>query len=260
MPCRCRQLCKDERVRCGMLGCKAYKQSSSGSSVYLRKATTTTSSSFVRTVERTSFGPIGASLAKPRFLHLATVFGLIPYCSASNTRRPFGAHPQLVVVWIEYLEAILRGLREWNAMPRIFVRAVGAGLGFAGPSWNFKLGSARAHPFFAQSIFDSVHQRSSRPDNRNWTVILTLFGVESKALPRRRGPAPFCCDAIARFNWCWESGPKSQGTGANVRSSRKVEQIRIDPPPAVRFTRRAAPQCPRASNPGLDSHVSKKRA
>jgi hypothetical protein len=26
---------------------------------------------------------------------------------------------QLVVVWIEYLEAILRRLREWNAMPRI---------------------------------------------------------------------------------------------------------------------------------------------
>src|ERR1700737_1041540 len=70
MPCRCRQRCKDERVRCGMLGCKAYKQSSSGSSVYLRKATTAASSTEVRTVERTSFGPIGASLAKARFLPL----------------------------------------------------------------------------------------------------------------------------------------------------------------------------------------------
>src|ERR1700716_693081 len=63
-----------------------------------------------------------------------------------------GAHAQFVVVWIEYLETILRVLREWNAMPRIFVRAIGAGLGFAGPSWNFELGSARAQPFLAQSI------------------------------------------------------------------------------------------------------------
>jgi hypothetical protein len=50
------------------------------------KATVAASFSSVRTVDRTSFGPIGASLAKPRFFHLATVFGLIPYCSASSCR------------------------------------------------------------------------------------------------------------------------------------------------------------------------------
>jgi hypothetical protein len=55
----------------------------SGSSVYLRKAPSSTE---VKTVERTSFGPIGASLAKERFFHLATVFGLIPYCSAKSFR------------------------------------------------------------------------------------------------------------------------------------------------------------------------------
>ncbi len=33
-----------------------------------------------------AFGPIGASLAKVRFVHLATVFELIPYCSASTSR------------------------------------------------------------------------------------------------------------------------------------------------------------------------------
>ncbi len=50
------------------------------------KATIATSFSSVRTVDRTSFGPIGASLAKLRFFHLATAFGLIPYCSASSCR------------------------------------------------------------------------------------------------------------------------------------------------------------------------------
>jgi hypothetical protein len=58
MPCRCKQRCREERVKCGTLGCKAYRQSSSGSSMYLRKATIVASSSSVRTVERTSFGPV----------------------------------------------------------------------------------------------------------------------------------------------------------------------------------------------------------
>ena len=67
------------------------------------------------------------------------VAGSRPKIAVEHEALVFGAHAQLVVVWIEYLEAILRGLREWNAMPRIFVKAVGAGLGFAGPSWNFEL-------------------------------------------------------------------------------------------------------------------------
>src|SRR6202047_3060252 len=111
-----------------------------------------------------------------------------PKIAVEHQSPVFGAHAQLVVVRIEYFEAILRSLRERNAMPRIFVRAVGAGLGFAGPSRNFELGPARAQPFLAQSIFDGVHRRSSRPRTRNWTVILAWFGGESKALPCRRAP------------------------------------------------------------------------
>ena len=37
MPSRCRHRCNDERVRCGMVACKAYRQSSSGTRVCLRK-------------------------------------------------------------------------------------------------------------------------------------------------------------------------------------------------------------------------------
>jgi hypothetical protein len=40
MPCRCRQRCRLERVRCGMLVCNVYRQSSSGNSVKRRNATT----------------------------------------------------------------------------------------------------------------------------------------------------------------------------------------------------------------------------
>jgi hypothetical protein len=47
------------------------------------------------------------------------VAGSRPKIAVEHEALVFGAHAQLVVVWIEYLEAILRGLREWNAMPRI---------------------------------------------------------------------------------------------------------------------------------------------
>lgn len=62
MPCRFKQRCSDERVRFGILGCKAYKQSSSGKSVWRRKVTIITSCSLVKTVECGSCGPIGESL------------------------------------------------------------------------------------------------------------------------------------------------------------------------------------------------------
>ena len=48
------------------------------STTCFRKATIIASSSGLRTVERTYFGPIGASETKSRFRHLATVFGLKP--------------------------------------------------------------------------------------------------------------------------------------------------------------------------------------
>jgi hypothetical protein len=79
------------------------------------------------------------ALSPPERRPQPAIAGSWPKIAVEHEVPVLGAHAQLVVVWIEYLEAILRGLREWNAMPRIFVKAVGAGLGFAGPSWNFEL-------------------------------------------------------------------------------------------------------------------------
>jgi hypothetical protein len=78
MSWRCRQRCRDERLRCGIVACNEYRQSSSGNSVCLRKATMIASSSPVRTVDFGSFGPVGKSLTLSRLRHFATVLGLIP--------------------------------------------------------------------------------------------------------------------------------------------------------------------------------------
>ena len=53
----------------------AWRQSSSGSSVCLRKAAIRASSSGDSTVERRVFGPIGASSTQSRFRHFITVSG-----------------------------------------------------------------------------------------------------------------------------------------------------------------------------------------
>jgi hypothetical protein len=66
------------RVRCGIVACSAYKQSSSGSSVCRRNAMIRVSSSADSTVECGAAGPIGRSSGLVRFRHLATVLGLIP--------------------------------------------------------------------------------------------------------------------------------------------------------------------------------------
>ena len=76
-PWRRKQRCNDERVRCGIVACKAQRQSSSGSRVCLRKATTTASSSSDRTVEPGSFGPDRRSATDVRFFHLERVLGSI---------------------------------------------------------------------------------------------------------------------------------------------------------------------------------------
>src|ERR1700683_3556941 len=55
-----------------MVGCRAYRQSSSGSSVCLRNATTTASSSADRTVDLGCLGPVGRSETEDRAFHLAT--------------------------------------------------------------------------------------------------------------------------------------------------------------------------------------------
>ena len=54
-------------------------KSSSGKSVCLRKATMIASSSIESTVDFASFGPVFKSATEPRFFHLATVLGLMPY-------------------------------------------------------------------------------------------------------------------------------------------------------------------------------------
>lgn len=59
------------------MACKAYKQASSGSSVCWRKATMI-ASSIDGAVDFASFDPVGRSPAAVRFLHLATVFWLMP--------------------------------------------------------------------------------------------------------------------------------------------------------------------------------------
>jgi hypothetical protein len=84
---RCRQRCRDERVRVGIVGCSAYRQSSSGSSVCRRKATITASSSIVRTVEGGFVGPVATSQTDVRPLPL-------------NDRLlvdPFGQRPQALL-------------------------------------------------------------------------------------------------------------------------------------------------------------------
>lgn len=67
---------RDERIRCGMVGCRAYKQSSSGSTVCRRKATMIASSSTVRTVDLGSFDPVRRSSIEACPFHLATALGL----------------------------------------------------------------------------------------------------------------------------------------------------------------------------------------
>src|SRR6516165_898397 len=54
------------------------------SSVCLRKATISASSSLLSIVERGSLGPIRASQTETRRRHLATVLGLIPQRTASS--------------------------------------------------------------------------------------------------------------------------------------------------------------------------------
>jgi hypothetical protein len=61
-----------------MVSLRQPNTSSSGSSVFCRKATTTASSAGVSTVLFGAFGPIGASAVVVRLRHLATVLGFSP--------------------------------------------------------------------------------------------------------------------------------------------------------------------------------------
>lgn len=78
IPCRCRQRCYEDLGGCGIAGCVAWRQSSRGSNVCRRTATTIACQDSVRTVERGSLGPVFRSPAVTRFRHVATVFGSTP--------------------------------------------------------------------------------------------------------------------------------------------------------------------------------------
>ena len=67
-----------EDIDTTMDGCRAKRQSSSGSNVCRRNATTIASSASVRVVERGSFGPVFRSSTVARLRHFATVLGLMP--------------------------------------------------------------------------------------------------------------------------------------------------------------------------------------
>ena len=67
-------------------GCRAYRQSSSGSKYAFGKQRRRASSPADRTVDLGSFGPVGRSETEVRAFHLATVFGLIPQRFASPLR------------------------------------------------------------------------------------------------------------------------------------------------------------------------------
>jgi hypothetical protein len=64
-----------------MMGCRAYRQSSSDSKVCLRNATTTAAFSADTTVDPGSFGPVGRSETEVRAFHLGIVLGLTPSAS-----------------------------------------------------------------------------------------------------------------------------------------------------------------------------------
>src|SRR5277367_352605 len=95
-----------------MVGCRAYRQSSSGSSVCLRKATTTASSSTDRAVDLGFLGPVGRSETDDRAFHLAMVFGLTPWRLAS---------PQaLLMVWTALAPILPMKRRGRLALSNIF--------------------------------------------------------------------------------------------------------------------------------------------
>src|SRR4051794_17119356 len=79
----------DERVRGGIVGGSAYKQSSSGRSVCRRKPTMTASSSIDSTVDRGSFGPVRRSTTELRAFHLRTVFWIDAVTSGERSQALF---------------------------------------------------------------------------------------------------------------------------------------------------------------------------
>ena len=82
--------------------CRAQRQSSSGSNVWRRYATTIASSASVSTVERASVGPVFLSSTVARLRHFATVLGLMPNprlsCASEACDRYIAALTACVVV------------------------------------------------------------------------------------------------------------------------------------------------------------------
>src|SRR5690349_9335306 len=53
-------------------------------------------------------------------------------------------HAQFIVKRIEQLDAVGRAFGKWNAVPRVFVRAILPRHGLPGPAGDFHLGASRA--------------------------------------------------------------------------------------------------------------------
>lgn len=90
MRCRCKHRCSTDRVKCGIEGSRAERQSSNGSNMWRRNATTIAFSAAVRTVDRGFDGPVFISSTVARLRHVATVSGLMPSsrlsCASPQTR------------------------------------------------------------------------------------------------------------------------------------------------------------------------------
>ena len=68
---------------------------------------------------------------------------------------------QLIIIRIENLEAVLRTLRKWKAVPDVFTIPVRQWFTFARPTGDFHLGPPGSQPRLARAHFDSIHRTSS---------------------------------------------------------------------------------------------------
>src|SRR6202050_15164 len=93
-------------------------------------------------IEKKLIGVIlAAEAAKRRPLQIA--LWLRSKITVENPLAVSFRNTQFVFVRGENLDSILRTFGEWGAVPRVFVRIVGARLGLTGPAGHVELGSSR---------------------------------------------------------------------------------------------------------------------
>src|SRR4051812_32339299 len=66
-------------------------------------------------------------------------------------------YTELVGIWVRQFQACPRSLGKWNAMPWIFLRAIGSGFGLARPAGNFEPGPPRKKVRIDRPVFDHWH-------------------------------------------------------------------------------------------------------